>query len=362
MFVLAICFVLFCYQMNTATMSLMNPPMVDSSYDRNITDDDLPLVTVCPTDQNNLNGSYSLEYGNLLNLLIGKIGGYFVPESNTSWTGSKNLTFKDLITEAFDSERVRDLDGDNLTNELVFIPGYGLCKEFSNITQEMTLYNLNKEGEVRVLITNKNYRSFIMPDISSHTGSQILMKPNQDQYYNVKIKVESECNRDKQPMNRLDYEKCVDDKIQKEFELNKIDCVPPWLSSHKQCKQTYPGDFLDNFSPDFVKNYVMKVYTLNNIKHEHDCRQSCRKTNYFVHVPHVIEDPNMAAQISFDPKVAVTEKVANYDMFKYIIDVGSSLGLWLGLSVLSVHDLLVIAVQFINNNFFIKKIRSAFTK
>ena len=68
------------------------------------------------------------------------------------------------------------------------------------------------------------------------------------------------------------------------------------------------------------------------------------------------------ADISFNQKVTVTERVPNYDMFKYIIDVGSSLGLWLGLSVLGLHDLVVWAVQFVNNSFIIKKIKSAVTK
>ena len=65
------------------------------------------------------------------------------------------------------------------------------------------------------------------------------------------------------------------------------------------------------------------------------------------------------ASITFHPKVVVTERVPNYSMFQYIIDVGSSLGLWLGLSVLGLHDLAVSAVQVIKEKFVIKKIKSA---
>ena len=44
-------FVMFCYQLHTATVNLMDPPTVLSQHERHITDDDLPLITVCPTNQ-----------------------------------------------------------------------------------------------------------------------------------------------------------------------------------------------------------------------------------------------------------------------------------------------------------------------
>ena len=77
------------------------------------------------------------------------------------------------------------------------------------------------------------------------------------------------------------------------------------------------------------------VQILRNIKFEEDCRKTCRRKTYIVYDKEIKEKHIMReAHISFHPKVLVTERVANYDMFKYIIDVGSSLGLWLGLSVL----------------------------
>ena len=102
------------------------------------------------------------------------------------------------------------------------------------------------------------------------------------------------------------------------------------------------------------------VGIFRNIQFEDECRQSCKETTYVV--DEGSKDGWGTASITFNKKVIVTEKVPNYDMFKYIIDVGSSLGLWLGLSVLGLHDLVVWAVQFVNNSFIIKKIRSAVTK
>ena len=59
--------------------------------------------------------------------------------------------------------------------------------------------------------------------------------------------------------------------------------------------------------------------------------------------------------ISFDQQVHVTEKVPNYSLFDFIIDVASSLGLWLGVSVLGMHDLVVVLIDLIKASFKARK-------
>ena len=40
-------------------------------------------------------------------------------------------------------------------------------------------------------------------------------------------------------------------------------------------------------------------------------------------------------------KVTVEEEVSNYDEFSLIVEIGSCLGLWLGLCVSGIYDLLI---------------------
>ena len=47
----------------------------------------------------------------------------------------------------------------------------------------------------------------------------------------------------------------------------------------------------------------------------------------------------------FDENANVFEDVNNYDEFSLIVEVGSSLGLWIGLSALAVFDLLMEVIQ-----------------
>ena len=67
--VFIISFVMFCYQLNIATVNLMDPPTVLSQHERDITDDDIPLIAVCPTNQTNLTRLRELGYPSYDNML-----------------------------------------------------------------------------------------------------------------------------------------------------------------------------------------------------------------------------------------------------------------------------------------------------
>ena len=71
-----------------------------------------------------------------------------------------------------------------------------------------------------------------------------------------------------------------------------------------------------------------------NIRDNINKAETWGKTGNFV-------DEIARVSIHFNEKVYVTEKLYNYDSFKFLIDIGSSLGLWLGLSVLGLYDILV---------------------
>ena len=366
--VFLVSFAMFCYQLNIATLNLMNPPTVDSTNERSITVDDLPIVTICPTNQTNYNRLKELGYVYDLESVL--LGNAFcnLPTLCTSWGAHENLSFEELKDQIFNSSRVDRLyiEGGEFKNSSVFIPGFGLCKETSLIDydQKLILDRRNLD-DTRVWITDRSYRSYFMPDISSHVGKEILLRPRTKHFINVKIQERYNCKKDDKQMSEKDFKKCVDEKIQEEFERNIISCVPPWLSDNKQCNQTYLdvsiffGQFLQNL---FYPNYIDMVGIMSNIRFEEECRQSCKEKTYIVNEKGAKNHYVSQASVTFNQKVLVTEKVANYDMFKYIIDVGSSLGLWLGLSILGLHDLVVMTVQFVKNTFIIKKIKSAVTK
>ena len=50
--------------------------------------------------------------------------------------------------------------------------------------------------------------------------------------------------------------------------------------------------------------------------------------------------------------VEVKKVMIAYDMFHFIVDAGSSLGLWLGLSALGIYDLIIELYDMVKKKFF----------
>lgn len=223
---------MFCYQLNTATLNLIDPPTVDSTYERNMTVDDMPLITICPTNQTNITRMNELGYFDLLgSILEGSTYGNKI--TRVSWGEHVNLTFDELKSQVFDLDRVDNLFiyGVKSKSTKVFIPRYGLCKETVplNVAQQIGVmhYNSYNFDDARVVITDKNYRSYFMPDGESHVGMPIFMNSKTMHYINVKIHERLTCMNEEKAMSQEDFRICVDDKIQHEFEQNNVSCVPP---------------------------------------------------------------------------------------------------------------------------------------
>ena len=109
MIVILVSFAMFCYQLNIATENLINPPTVDSTYERIISDNDIPLITVCPTNQFNESVSIN-EYYSVENFLAG------LTEEGCngtiycySWGAHLNLTFDSFTRYAFDQDKVNEI-------------------------------------------------------------------------------------------------------------------------------------------------------------------------------------------------------------------------------------------------------------
>ena len=362
--ILLVAIVMFYIQFRTATQKLMNPPIIDATYETKIAADDLPLITICPVAQNINDDFHALQYYSLNDFLRGRICSG--RDCVVSWGGHENLSFSEALKVLYDEriisriyvapERVYD-------SRVVFLAKFGFCLEISNLDLEyLEIYQAGRLKDLpnlRLIFTDKNYRSFFMPDISSHLGGKILIQSGKQTNFDIYVKKTSSCKV--MDVKAENFHGCVENGIETRFK-KLLGCIPPWLSNKDQCNGTYPTNFLEAI-PDFVDEFQWPVYTLRNIKLESECKTSCNRTQYLaVERESISDSPLGAAYISFVQKVQVIEKVANYHMFDFIIDVGSSMGLWLGLSVFGLYDLAANVVDFIKNGGIIKKVKSALPK
>ena len=130
-------FVMFCIQLNTATLNLMNPPFVDSTYKRKITSADFPMINLCPEYQMNPKRFDELGYFSLLDFLHGKNQLCNGNNSCTSWGADKNLTFLDVQKSLYDRHILSGLSTlPEIRRKIVFIANFGFCFEISDIDNQ----------------------------------------------------------------------------------------------------------------------------------------------------------------------------------------------------------------------------------
>ena len=138
------------------------------------------------------------------------------------------------------------------------------------------------------------------------------------------------------------YDSCVLNEMEK-FLLKWYKCLPPWFpkNSTLTCEYGKIMEINDNnltMSTQFLKfidGFGMDILKL--------CLPPCVsmhfKLNEISHITNKID--NAILKIKVKDEIKVHTDVYAYDIFNLVVDLGSSLGLWLGLSALSIFDALV---------------------
>ena len=122
----------------------------------------------------------------------------------------------------------------------------------------------------------------------------------------------------------------------------EIGCNIPWMSATNSCV-----GIIDKFySPTTLKMLnKFRVELLINLDPVGDfCKVPCLSTK--INVRKLSYDKSILGdssqiQIRFHPTVKVTESVSEYDEWALTVEIGSALGLWLGLSALQIFDLII---------------------
>ncbi len=290
-----------------------------------------------------------------------------------SWGHHLNVTFQDLLNQIHDTKLSEDIifiQGDSkiVKADRVFLPRFGYCKEISHYNPKfgIGITNNHTNTNLRIFLTDRLHKSYFSINFLSHIGDKVVIPYGTAFYTNIKTKIKTNC-KVMDTKQTFDFEKCVDEKLQSD--LKKIlGCVPPWKSDNNKCKGTY--NLSQNKTQQYFEHFILPLEQLRNIQIESECKL-CSATKIIVNVQDELisyegwgkyGEPSIRAILFFDPNTTVTETVLNYKWFNFIVDVGSSFGTWLGLSMLSTCDFLDIAVKFVQNNNLLRKWKSATTK
>ena len=240
-----------------------------------------------------------------------------------------------------------------------FIPLNGFCAW--NISVEnlnFLLVRLGRQFKFKIYIANTKKSPYYMLDTTSLSGDLIDIEDKKARFYSISfeevhwLEDAGECIAYGEEAQYLSYADCVA-KEHAEIFHPILGCRPPWLSTQghpDNCKgQIFlTTKHLDNWLKKYTLDFTFGFW-LSGKAHSEKCLKPCKgrfassKMNY-------VKD-NMTTPmvyLSFQKEVKVTKYVRSYDLFNLVVDVGSSLGLWIGLSIVDVFDLVLDAGIFIS--------------
>ena len=131
-----------------------------------------------------------------------------------------------------------------------------------------------------------------------------------------------------------------------------LGCRPPWLSAPRHpdnCQGKILGENIQKKAWKRNINEFELNYIVSGKAHTENCLKPCKGLLAY---SKLIRSDDFRTEIaetilSFSKEVKVTKHVRIYGLFELVVDVGSSLGLWIGLSIVGVFDLVLDAGIFI---------------
>ena len=284
------------------------------------------------------------------------------------WGSQHNLTFDELVRKVTKDtsnpeiivERNDRTEAQEVNYEIRFYPKFGYCYDLVNFkTKGKVLIELSVQGftEAKVYITDKKLKTRNDIHIASHWGTKIILQSGW--IHEFVVEIEKLSNKD--PRNPDDckeyhhdaYEKCVDNELQKVWKP-LINCNPPWLSSKDQCGSVMnitqeTVESLWNKTVDTVEG----ILDMETYPSKERCAKPCTvaQSTVMMNGKDIEEDrpDHFIFTLNFADQVVYTTKKLTYGPSEFLVDIGSSLGLWFGLSVFGITDLSIMAFQWLKN-------------
>ena len=272
-----------------------------------------------------------------------------------NWGGNKNLTFEAAAKLLFRSNYSNLEFTPDLVTENVFIWPHGDCKKKTGIISFNELMITNPGFELKVFITDPARSLYYKISEISMLGTKIkLTSEILHRFFLVKVvekilyKDNEDCADYGPGQEYASLSNCVEEESKRMF-VPLLGCMIPWMSDKHKCTKPV---ILSTQNLTILLDYLLGNY--NKIKSGLDLEPSCLPPCHQVEVQIThLRDFNAAAWDSskiflmFDDNVERRTNSPKYSIRDLLVEVGSALGLWLGLSVIGSFDLIVDLIKFV---------------
>jgi hypothetical protein len=319
-----------------------------------------PVVYVCQTNQFNPLRAGSQGYDFITDFATGTM-----KNSNTvTWQGKYgNLTYQALEDLAFDYD-YKLPDPRNNALEKKFFLSKGICMKLTNITQKPHML-FETEKEVIFFMVDPAKENDIYPKQTedatsrigptSRIGSKSKIGSTSASFYDRKVyEIEYKLHdsrvhdgvtcTDYDNSEWISYRNCLN-VVKKKRLLSTYGCLPPWFphqESDKLC-ETVKDKTKEEIKKDIRKDLI-EILNNREIDSLNECLLPCITTEIkFKETRSETNRLKMAILSATNKKWATVDtEFFSYTIFSLTVDIGSALGWWLGLSCLSILDVILI--------------------
>ena len=341
----------FCYQMYVGATKYFGTATISSVHNKNIKAANLPDIYICPDNAND-----SVVIRDQRDFLTG------YPQNNVvSWVGT-NKTYEDMAKEKwqhlddsrFETDPEEDLQSPEKTALIAF---NGFCSKYvinrTNVPEShMMIPAISyKDNEInfQIFISDSGQMPYYKINPKTLAGEKIEMKCEEERRYFIEFeeihwpKNLGICTAYGEKGEFKSYADCVADEY-KEMFTPILGCSVPWLSAPgdpESCREPIHLQGQKWVQP--VDRVIDEIRMSTIMSHSKTCLKPClelRATSEIMSTE-PLEEWNGRGKIvlNLKKKVKVTRHEKAFGLFELVVDAGSSLGLWIGLSALGIFDL-----------------------
>ena len=246
----------------------------------------------------------------------------------------------------------------------VFVAFNGFCVKHkintTNVSQsDFVYFKLGSYYPMDVIIADTDSSPFYILNSKTLTGRDILHEQGVQKYYDISFREiqrneeSGECTNYGESSEFPTYADCVAREHELMFQP-LLGCRVPWLSNpgnpaNCRGKVQLTENLVTEFSEKFA-TFWHNVKILGNA-HSNACLKPCTELQADCTLTTLDHNGDDLININFNKQVRVTKYQKAYGIFELIVEVGSSLGLWIGLSALGVYDIFLLAGTAVKERF-----------
>ena len=293
-----------------------------------------------------------------------------------SWEGRREAPYENMTRLLFNvidqgeptfhgnPENNWNFDLDDIFNDNQNLPEYfsvinGFCIQIEMNPRripetEMFSMSMNTNQELQVLITEAGRSPYYQLNQDLLYGDKIETRNGAEKYYDIAFEEvymkeeDGECTNYGEAAPFKTYADCVARKDEEVF-LPMFGCLVPWMGAPKSqghCTGKVTTSIKSRQEFTKIVQNILYYSKFNIYQETKACKKPCREIKVISKLKSSDKTSSywtssQGIELNFQKTVKVTRYLKAYGLFELVVDVGSSLGLWIGLSILGVFDLIL---------------------